>query len=140
MFQISMFLSTLSLRRATVTAVKITPKPSGFYPRSPCGERLFSSVLFAFTHMFLSTLSLRRATGGFHKINCQMMVFLSTLSLRRATQQTLRLLQGSAVSIHALLAESDLPPHQEKGRNRVSIHALLAESDAAGVFPVILII
>ena len=34
---------------------------------------------------FLSTLSLRRATGGFHKINCQLMVFLSTLSLRRAT-------------------------------------------------------
>ena len=33
------------------------------------------------------------------------------------------------ISIHALLAESDLPPHQQKRSNRISIHALLAESD-----------
>ena len=33
------------------------------------------------------------------------------------------------ISIHALLAESDLIPHQQKRRNRISIHALLAESD-----------
>ena len=56
------FLSTLSLRRATYSG----------WPQGPHNK-------------FLSTLSLRRATGGFHKINCQLMVFLSTLSLRRAT-------------------------------------------------------
>ena len=35
----------------------------------------------------------------------------------------------ACISIHALLAESDLPPHQQKRGNRISIHALLAESD-----------
>ena len=33
------FLSTLSLRRATHTAVSTTFPASYFYPRSPCGER-----------------------------------------------------------------------------------------------------
>ena len=79
--------------------------------------------------LFLSTLSLRRATG-FHKINCQLMV----------------------ISIHALLAESDVSlmlydtssliflstlslrrattAKANKGKEReISIHALLAESD-----------
>ncbi len=84
-----------------------------FYPRSPCGERLDKRCQFNGDNGFLSTLSLRRATtamadplmcnlyfyprspcgerhGGFHKINCQLMVFLSTLSLRRATMQSCR--------------------------------------------------
>ena len=34
------FLSTLSLRRATLTPVFMPPKWQNFYPRSPCGERL----------------------------------------------------------------------------------------------------
>ena len=33
-----------------------------FYPRSPCGERLFANVKNVWDHVFLSTLSLRRAT------------------------------------------------------------------------------
>ena len=33
------FLSTLSLRRATRTAIRITKQHFNFYPRSPCGER-----------------------------------------------------------------------------------------------------
>ena len=33
-----------------------------FYPRSPCGERLFSPFGVYFDCIFLSTLSLRRAT------------------------------------------------------------------------------
>ena len=78
------FLSTLSLRRATMRAVGVVAhtvisihallaesdsrSPSTFqpfwyfYPRSPCGERPFHpgpALLFA---VFLSTLSLRRAT------------------------------------------------------------------------------
>ena len=57
-----------------------------FYPRSPCGERP-SSVLMALpSYIFLSTLSLRRATVDFS-------------SNARAT----------LISIHALLAESDMP-------------------------------
>ena len=34
------------------------------------------------------------------------------------------------ISIHALLAESDLRPPYFRGRQKISIHALLAESDA----------
>ncbi len=34
------FLSTLSLRRATLALVFMTCPPRDFYPRSPCGERL----------------------------------------------------------------------------------------------------
>ena len=33
------FLSTLSLRRATDTGKEFRPSRSNFYPRSPCGER-----------------------------------------------------------------------------------------------------
>ena len=56
------FLSTLSLRRATVrkgTAGRIN---SNFYPRSPCGERPALPGKAVTTREFLSTLSLRRAT------------------------------------------------------------------------------
>ncbi len=35
------FLSTLSLRRATIHHRTRRQSPSHFYPRSPCGERLF---------------------------------------------------------------------------------------------------
>ena len=38
-------------------------------------------------------------------------VFLSTLSLRRATWPTKRRLKSLKISIHALLAESDLLQH-----------------------------
>ena len=34
-----LFLSTLSLRRATKTCITSKPKATYFYPRSPCGER-----------------------------------------------------------------------------------------------------
>ena len=57
-----LFLSTLSLRRATVNEDRYGQQYWNFYPRSPCGERL-SFVLYDTTSLiFLSTLSLRRAT------------------------------------------------------------------------------
>ena len=34
-----LFLSTLSLRRATIIRKHSTPNSGNFYPRSPCGER-----------------------------------------------------------------------------------------------------
>ena len=60
---VGLFLSTLSLRRATGV-----PGPAGqhsfdFYPRSPCGERLEEMQPDITTRRFLSTLSLRRATS-----------------------------------------------------------------------------
>ncbi len=80
-----LFLSTLSLRRATVVSVQIGGDVRHFYPRSPCGERpppynlmihhakisihallaesdMLSMAVILILRVFLSTLSLRRAT------------------------------------------------------------------------------
>ena len=59
-----------------------------FYPRSPCGERLWVLRKVPILGIFLSTLSLRRATKLQHGRNSQ-----------------------NIFSIHALLAESDLAWH-----------------------------
>ena len=100
-----------------------------FYPRSPCGERLARVNSMLTLIQFLSTLSLRRATlyiNGPTKaviflstlslrratlINCNCnftQKFLSTLSLRRATDVNNPVLAVTSISIHALLAESDV--------------------------------
>ena len=78
------FLSTLSLRRATGNPARRPIGRRHFYPRSPCGERL---KLFA------------------------------------------KRLGNALISIHALLAESDLLWRRPKLKTSISIHALLAESD-----------
>ena len=58
--------------------------------------------------------------------------FLSTLSLRRATTHPVGVLVRVVISIHALLAESDLAGQKlVKTNTGISIHALLAESDHA---------
>ena len=81
----AIFLSTLSLRRATYPLLFWGEQHGDFYPRSPCGERP-SSVLMALPpYIFLSTLSLRRATPNFRGYIGGNIPFLSTLSLRRAT-------------------------------------------------------
>ena len=101
-----------------------------FYPRSPCGER--PALLIQPT----------RKPG-----------FLSTLSLRRATLDVLLEALRRDISIHALLAESDVgfsldakaaptflstlslrratsDIDHHHGLKSISIHALLAESDS----------
>ena len=129
------------------------PNKRNFYPRSPCGERPRQAGQQQQHHNeFLSTLSLRRATSLSGSSRATVLVFLSTLSLRRATRQ---LLHGSEskgiflstlslrratlsasfldidyyISIHALLAESDLKQFVVGDVMGISIHALLAESD-----------
>ena len=77
-----------------------------FYPRSPCGER--------------------PSFAGLCKTNFP---FLSTLSLRRATERPQAGYHSRAISIHALLAESDTRHDLPPGGASISIHALLAESD-----------
>ena len=148
------FLSTLSLRRATFG----------------CWMALNRLL------RFLSTLSLRRATSlgllgwlrvlisihallaeSDHKPNKHQNPprrFLSTLSLRRATPAGVLychfipnfyprspcgerpgsvrgISSGTAISIHALLAESDTRRASRQQPAGISIHALLAESDPA---------
>ena len=123
------FLSTLSLRRATVKPIIGKINTRDFYPRSPCGER----------HRFGRPIDVQ-------------FVFLSTLSLRRATCYSLGYpASGRHFYPRSPCGERRLPtalrtPHQnfyprspcgerpnlrqnQHRRKRISIHALLAESD-----------
>ena len=61
-FMPSNFLSTLSLRRATFRGSFLLNLLFIFYPRSPCGERQGTDEQAFELKFFLSTLSLRRAT------------------------------------------------------------------------------
>ena len=126
---LSIFLSTLSLRRATSLFCPLPYPYRYFYPRSPCGERLVKAHGDGVFTRFLSTLSLRRATSGsvisgsryrhfYPRSPCgerptafsmygALPAFLSTLSLRRATCPLDPQAIYPSISIHALLAESD---------------------------------
>ena len=122
------FLSTLSLRRATRSIVYNSASgyfyprsPCGerrnradgsigiinFYPRSPCGERHGIGYIAVINtdisiHALLAESDIpmtERIVAGFE--------FLSTLSLRRATLKLCKFEVVVVISIHALLAESD---------------------------------
>ena len=71
---------------------------------------------FTLLFIFLSTLSLRRATRP-RRLKSRRCVFLSTLSLRRATVTVLGIQHKVGISIHALLAESDVGREPTAGRN-----------------------
>ena len=102
------FLSTLSLRRATLAMGLSTKSISNFYPRSPCGERLFlrSGPMTRRYFYPRSPCGERRAAPTFtdQRLNFYprspcgerqlilpsrftTLAFLSTLSLRRATMK-----------------------------------------------------
>ena len=102
------FLSTLSLRRATL---KLTVRQSGrlrdFYPRSPCGERPVTRVASTPTTVISIHALLAESDRESEPALSQSSEFLSTLSLRRATINTYHRIFGGGISIHALLAESD---------------------------------
>ena len=132
----------------------ILPHDGNFYPRSPCGERLVVSSAGTMGKSFLSTLSLRRATAHCTKGVCLAVHFYprspcgerhanlrshcgnddfyprSPCGERRSERPETR--RSYAISIHALLAESDdiRPPNLSS--ISISIHALLAESDQHG--------
>ena len=145
------FLSTLSLRRATYIVAKNRASSDDFYPRSPCGERRVVSVQIGGDVYFYprSPCGERPSVSNGLK---RSIPFLSTLSLRRATPSVLHNFQPLQISIHALLAESDVRGQRPnwggclflstlslrrattnqtntKPTKEISIHALLAESD-----------
>ena len=118
------------LAESDAHTAKNTSIAGHFYPRSPCGER----------------------RSEICNVGTGMLQFLSTLSLRRATSCIIHYSLLLCISIHALLAESDLaktkiPPRVKNfyprspcgerqhatiktiQDNTISIHALLAESD-----------
>ena len=101
------FLSTLSLRRATAVTAVHHLLPSYFYPRSPCGERPWVRRHKALPAPFLSTLSLRRATGRscFSGINSSYFYPRSPCGERLTVPDLGK--RNIRISIHALLAESD---------------------------------
>ena len=137
----TIFLSTLSLRRATkswlscraVLLISIhallaesdlrrlatRARLSNFYPRSPCGERQEGAKAYMVAAGFLSTLSLRRATrrcSQWQHLPCR---FLSTLSLRRATKcQTwdvfLQKLFLSTLSLRRATIRDTKHPHKQR--------------------------
>ena len=113
----NIFLSTLSLRRATFRCRFLFRLLFHFYPRSPCGERRRNGQNINRGHTFLSTLSLRRATPG-TSVFRGWSLFLSTLSLRRATAASVKTYHWIHISIHALLAESDGKAVTKRGNHR----------------------
>ena len=153
------FLSTLSLRRATVHydnynlhCVDISihallaesdtqPKTQGlrvahFYPRSPCGERLHADGVELIVETFLSTLSLRRATCWQIRGAAGGQYFYPRSPCGERHIWTRLSSPAGCISIHALLAESDVVTGGDIHIYDISIHALLAESDVLDQLPV----
>ena len=89
----TIFLSTLSLRRATISCAWSASKLGDFYPRSPCGERRPGRIwLTAFAYFYPRSPCGERQVLFWQSI--QKAVFLSTLSLRRATRMFASLFFG----------------------------------------------
>ena len=147
----SLFLSTLSLRRATCHHRHHEGRKGHFYPRSPCGERPIGAydtrrILRISIHALLaeSDLGLPVSQQG-SGISIHALLAESDFALRiiRRTftnfyprspcgerlPQWLPWLLQLLISIHALLAESDLADAVQQTGETISIHALLAESD-----------
>ena len=103
----ALFLSTLSLRRATWHLCFCIPCQCNFYPRSPCGER--------------------------HQATCTQAHYIRYFYPRspcgERRQQATICIDTAGISIHALLAESDGFQGRQQIIGNISIHALLAESD-----------
>ena len=151
-FSLLIFLSTLSLRRATA-CMTLMPRFFGyFYPRSPCGERLYTDLNSSYGSLISIHALLAESDGLSMLYDTTALIFLSTLSLRRATisihnpdahnqnfyprspcgERPLRYwsrAKDTTISIHALLAESDALLRFQSFGFVISIHALLAESD-----------
>ena len=107
------FLSTLSLRRATLRHQLGLQPGVFFYPRSPCGERQQRGAAWQLQQRtFLSTLSLRRATQAQGlKIPAHGVFYPRSPCGERLHYDNYNL-HCVEISIHALLAESDTRQNQ----------------------------
>ena len=126
---IRVFLSTLSLRRATNIRITHNPGPGYFYPRSPCGERPHGAFGLQ-AHQGISIHALLAESDVRFPAPATM---YSNFYPRSPCGERLKLLPkrfcNALISIHALLAESDSGHPDTRQRDAISIHALLAESD-----------
>ena len=127
--QTKKFLSTLSLRRATVCVCELVWGVSiSIHALLAESDRLsiaFKSIIC----LFLSTLSLRRATLLQDSVWVQGRNFYPRSPCGERQTAICRPARPTPISIHALLAESDRVPLAESTAESISIHALLAESD-----------
>ena len=128
----TLFLSTLSLRRATAVIWFIQLRQSNFYPRSPCGERLSTN-----NHVRIREDFYPRSPCGERLPTLHNILKLFAISIHALLAESDQAANGLAdtppeISIHALLAESDGDWERAWTGVKISIHALLAESDPAG--------
>ena len=147
-----LFLSTLSLRRATQQKCGDGKPHVNFYPRSPCGERREYWVGGYGTANISIHALLAESDSSTPKLRLQPKDFYPRSPCGERHPANQAFLRTSLISIHALLAESDgngridtciathfypRSPCGERRRrsvklfrqNYISIHALLAESD-----------
>ena len=103
-----LFLSTLSLRRATCYSLRHSAQGWHFYPRSPCGERQNQPGKSNKLTGFLSTLSLRRATCYCSRRTTSCWHFYPRSPCGERQRLGLLGWLRTLISIHALLAESDI--------------------------------
>ena len=149
----SLFLSTLSLRRATnrrpiffrqksisihALLAESDAKPAiglqlilHFYPRSPCGERPMLIVWLIYSTPISIHALLAESDIGKLCTKCILALFLSTLSLRRATISDRRYDAKSEFLSTLSLRRATKRFQSFGGGKNISIHALLAESDSA---------
>ena len=121
---IRIFLSTLSLRRATICSAAKTASDFYFYPRSPCGERLLIVLMISLLVYFYPrspcgerrlfwTIFLPSCGISIHALlaesdaRCRLLassekLFLSTLSLRRATTHGAQTIKGTIIFLSTL--------------------------------------
>ena len=92
-------------RRANCSCHNARPD---FYPRSPCGERQYRALLRQRGLEFLSTLSLRRATSSPPTSVPASLNFYPRSPCGERRWHIPRRPRPQRISIHALLAESDI--------------------------------
>ena len=153
-----LFLSTLSLRRATIRIDKCSRVAKYFYPRSPCGERQSAKVGVGAGWVISIHALLAESDELIACLNGLLLDFYprspcgerpdsltDDVSSRRdfyprspcGERRCLRCCAISCItiSIHALLAESDNARLDIRQHDAISIHALLAESDLHPKYP-----
>ena len=113
--------------------LRLGTRVSDFYPRSPCGERLhYDNYNLHCVEISIHAL-LAESDSRPRRLKSRRCVFLSTLSLRRATWDNVK----CCCSIRDFYPRSPCGERPRDSRSvprwhAISIHALLAESDLRG--------
>ena len=101
-----------------------------FYPRSPCGERLSTLTIGFSGRVFLSTLSLRRATCTLRQLQSALCYFYPRSP---CGERPLRVMRRPYAKMHfyprSPCGERPRIACEANKAGKISIHALLAESD-----------